>query len=359
MRRTAPRFFLFALPITVLALVAACASSSQETLAQRLATERWEKCRDVAGVTLKEIRPDGQIVVWITGARDKAWQDCERRVAAEQAAAGRAAPADQTFTIAAPMWAPGDEWVYRWEDASGSGTFVWVVDRTLTVGGVEYYVVRAAAREIYYRAEDRALVSEAVDGRVVIRYVPAWLPVAWPLSVGKAWDTHYTENRVTDRQTRDIHTTCRADSQEQVTVPAGRFRAILVVCRNFRDRTVVSRRWYAAHVGQFVREESGARIRELIAYKFGGVTASRSLPATDVIRISDEAQWVLWVEAPVGSDQWSVARIASPRFTARETCEDKARELNDLERSIATMQRSTGEARDQFSCLPDTVDPRP
>ena len=83
------------------------------------------------------------------------------------------------------------------------------------------------------------------------------------------------------------------------------------------------------------------------------------LPRTLALVAMLLVEWVLWVEAPMGSDQWSVARIASPRFTAREACEDKARELNDLERSIATMQRSTGEARDQFSCLPDTVDPRP
>ena len=71
------------------------------------------------------------------------------------------------------------------------------------------------------------------------------------------------------------------------------------------------------------------------------------------------AVWVLWVEEPVGSDQWSVARVAEPRFASRDACEKKADELNDLERSIATMQRSIGDARDQFSGLPDTVDPRP
>ena len=87
-----------------------------------------------------------------------------------------------------------------------------------------------------------------------------------------------------------------------------------------------------------------------------GVRLPRTLALVVMLLL---VEWVLWVEAPVGSDQWSVARIETPRFAARETCENKARELNDLERSIATMQRSTGEARDPFSCLPDTVDPRP
>jgi hypothetical protein len=84
-------------------------------------------------------------------------------------------------------------------------------------------------------------------------------------------------------------------------------------------------------------------------------------PTAQRIRILATAMvvWVLWVEEPVGSDQWSVARVAEPRFASRDACEKKADELNDLERSIATMQRSIGDARDQFSCLPDTVDPRP
>ena len=31
--------------------------------------------------------------------------------------------------------------------------------------------------------------------------------------------------------------------------------------------------------------------------------------------------WVIWVEEPVGSDQWSVAHIPAPRFDTREACE--------------------------------------
>ena len=30
--------------------------------------------------------------------------------------------------------------------------------------------------------------------------------------------------------------------------------------------------------------------------------------------------WVIWVEEPVGSDQWSVALIPAPRFDTREAC---------------------------------------
>ena len=69
--------------------------------------------------------------------------------------------------------------------------------------------------------------------------------------------------------------------------------------------------------------------------------------------------WVLWVEAPAGSDQWSIASIPPSRFDARDECERRARHLNESERAIARMERATGESGDVFSCLPDTVDPRP
>ena len=72
-----------------------------------------------------------------------------------------------------------------------------------------------------------------------------------------------------------------------------------------------------------------------------------------------ECAWVLWVEAPGGSDQWSVANVRQPRFTANEDCQRMAGELNALELSIGEVLGMSGEARDAFSCLPCTVDPRP
>jgi hypothetical protein len=72
-----------------------------------------------------------------------------------------------------------------------------------------------------------------------------------------------------------------------------------------------------------------------------------------------ECAWVLWVEAPLGSDQWSVASIPQTRFLAREDCEQRADDLNAFELTLFKMQGLSGEARDVFSCFPDAVDPRP
>jgi hypothetical protein len=71
------------------------------------------------------------------------------------------------------------------------------------------------------------------------------------------------------------------------------------------------------------------------------------------------ATWVLWVEAPANSDQWSVAAIPQPRFETRDECDRRARNFNETVELVGRMEGTTGDARDVFSCLPDTVDPRP
>lgn len=72
-----------------------------------------------------------------------------------------------------------------------------------------------------------------------------------------------------------------------------------------------------------------------------------------------ECPWVLWVEAPVGSDQWSIASVPQTRFTASKDCQRFADDLNAFELTMHKMHGSSGEARSEFSCLPCTVDPRP
>ena len=74
---------------------------------------------------------------------------------------------------------------------------------------------------------------------------------------------------------------------------------------------------------------------------------------------SAECPWVLWVEAPVGSDQWSVANVPQARFESREDCQKQAEDLGAFDRSLTKMHGGSGQAVDAFSCLPCTVDPRP
>jgi hypothetical protein len=73
---------------------------------------------------------------------------------------------------------------------------------------------------------------------------------------------------------------------------------------------------------------------------------------------SAECPWVLWVETPLGSDQWSVPDTPETRFSEKATCQHRADDLNAF---VATMDRGHrvgGGAHDAFTCVPCTVDPR-
>jgi hypothetical protein len=66
--------------------------------------------------------------------------------------------------------------------------------------------------------------------------------------------------------------------------------------------------------------------------------------------VSAECLWVLWGEAPTGSDQWSIATVPQTRFAAKGDCQRRAEELNAFELAMHRMQRTGGEAHDAYSC---------
>ena len=68
----------FLVAVVLAALAGAGCASMSNTLAQDLAQERWEKCKDVARqVQLKEIRPNGQIrITYFSGEDLRAVNAC-------------------------------------------------------------------------------------------------------------------------------------------------------------------------------------------------------------------------------------------------------------------------------------------
>lgn len=270
-----------------LLLLGACASA-RNTLAQDLAFERWDKCRDEArGINLQRITADGQIWVFYTadhGLQLGSWQACMRQAATEQGQP-RTAPAPAPVVAAVqdqplaslpgalgPTWKIGDEWGYRYEQPAASGTFVWSVDRIESLDTVQHFVIKSGTREIFYRVSDLAFTRETVDGRTVREVSPSdWRIVAFPLQAGKSWEMKYEETRPVDRQTEDIQRKCTVEAEERLTVPAGTFPTFRIVCHNARDGARIITLWYSPEVRHLVREESvlatGRRLRELIQYR--------------------------------------------------------------------------------------------
>ncbi len=278
--------------LTISLLVAGCASTGN-TLSQDVVYAAWDACKregriDV-NITLDRVEPSGRYWLRILGGqtgRQGAFDCVEEKT---RNAAGLApapsqmvvappalpAPVGQVVAsrdVVTPTWQIGDEWAYRYEQPSGSGTYVWSVDRIEPLGSERHYVIKTGTREIFYRVSDLAFTEEHLNGRIVRQITPSdWRSVAFPLFVGKSWDMKYHETRPLEHQTEDIERTCKAEAEESVSVPAGTFQTIRTVCTNKRNNAWVATVWYSPEVRQAVRLEfavtGGRQTRELLAYR--------------------------------------------------------------------------------------------
>jgi hypothetical protein len=145
------------------------------------------------------------------------------------------------------------------------------VDREEVIDGVPHYVIKTGTREIFSRKSDLASTQETVDGAIVVKNTPSRLHFVWPMHVGQTWEQTIQEERPVARQTAERIDTVTVDAEETVSVPAGTFKTLKIVCRNKKTGAIRYEAWYSAEVKHVVmlREnlESGLRIRELIAFK--------------------------------------------------------------------------------------------
>ena len=169
----------------------------------------------------------------------------------------------------APTWKPGDEWSFRWESPTGKGTLVWTVEGEEEIDGIAHYVVRAGSRRSYYVKAALGAHFEKVDGAIAVQLTPP-LAHAWPLQVGKTWESIYKREDPRAGRTQPGYRKCAAVGEETVVVPAGTFVTLHVVCRDSADR-VVFESWYASEPKCWVRERSlqrsGFRTQDLVSYK--------------------------------------------------------------------------------------------
>lgn len=170
---------------------------------------------------------------------------------------------------AVPVWKIGDQWAYRWESPQGQGEYVWTVDRTEVVDGVEQYVIKVGPREIYYRKSDLATTVEMVAGAVETRHVPPRLSFSWPLTPGTLWRQSYTEERGPHRHPHHRAISWQVEAEENTEVEAGTFKTFKVVARHLQDTSIMYEMWFAPEVKQWVQLKehfpSGIRYRELTA----------------------------------------------------------------------------------------------
>jgi hypothetical protein len=299
------------LSVVAVSMAAAGCATIQDTPQQKLVQHWWTECKQPQ-VDLQEIRPDGSYTMVILGgygANAATAKECMDKKVAEytdeqrrQRSSGRANPtgpsvacppntswngfgctsspaqgravavvASPSDSWDVPVWHRGDQWTYRWESPRGQGTFLWSYDRTESVDGTEYYVIKSGEhREIYRRKADLAYLMDTVDGEVVTRHRAPSQYVSWPVTPGHVTEYTTTVERPKSLETNELRITCEVLAHENVVVPAGEFMAAHVACRNMRTGNVTYELWYAPRVKHWVRErrtfDYGVQERELIGY---------------------------------------------------------------------------------------------
>ena len=96
-------------------------------------------------------------------------------------------------------------------------------------------------------------------GKTLAEFKPFTPSLSFPLSVGKRWRGQYTGFTAFNNLVWDGETTCKAEAEEKITVPAGEFNTLRIECENGwrvgpKNGSSHATRWYAPAIGAVVKE---------------------------------------------------------------------------------------------------------
>jgi hypothetical protein len=191
----------------------------------------------------------------------------------------------QEQCIAKPDFRVGDRWVYRRINIFNGEELSRYEDKVTEVGDIQIKVDRTtlSAKD----GKDIGQVGKVTADRSTWttpnsrRYDGNYVALAFPLEVGKTWKNEYKWRR-SDSGTTNFLSPVKVEGWEEVTVPAGKFRALKVVhsghysARNNSyswSGTTAETFWYAPEIRKFVKYEmidqpQGDQIRiELTEYE--------------------------------------------------------------------------------------------
>ena len=179
-----------------------------------------------------------------------------RRWMAVLALAGAvAAPSTAPAQTSAPMEfpPPGTRWIIRTTERTG-GTYLatyTVLEPGALRGQAAFRVSDAVGVQFFERA-GRNWFATVVREKERTGSTPHTGTFAWPLEVGKTWTSTY-QYRDNQRNFRynNVTTSWRVAAEEEVTVPAGRFRALRLEGENNGNRWTT---WYAPAMRIVVKE---------------------------------------------------------------------------------------------------------
>ena len=120
--------------------------------------------------------------------------------------------------------------------------------------------------ESFYTKDVLGLFAYKRRGKVIVKRDAPFQPLTWPLKVGKKWKNVFTMERPQEESSTDFELEVVVAKLEEVTVPAGKFKAFKIEVYNSRSGKLGSEYWYSPKVKWFVKRISyvgrGSRPRE-------------------------------------------------------------------------------------------------
>jgi hypothetical protein len=170
--------------------------------------------------------------------------------------------------VDAPYIRPGSSWTYKVEDSAWSApqmvTLTFMKDDVYKNAGVLAF---GAGSETILYDRDLNFVAVASDGRILREASPSLRSFDFPFYVGKEWRSVFTfQDNQKGLSWTPVEVFWRVKEYDQIEVPAGKFRAFLLVSEPSTNWGIRKEEvWYAPEVGQLVK-----RIRERTAAHYEG-----------------------------------------------------------------------------------------
>ena len=158
--------------------------------------------------------------------------------------------------VDAPYIRPGSSWTYKVEDSTWNApqmvTLTFMKDDVYKNAGVLAF---AAGNETLLYDRDLNFVAVANDGRILREASPSLRSFDFPFHVGKEWRSVFTfQDNQKGLSWTPVEVIWRVKEYDEVSVPAGKFRAFLLESEPSTNWGVKKERiWYAPETKQMIK----------------------------------------------------------------------------------------------------------
>ena len=152
-----------------------------------------------------------------------------------------------------PIWEIGYKWEYEWERPDSSGTLTRKVIREEIFDGIPCFVVKIGALEVFYTKDVLGPVATKKKGNVIWKTNAPIQRVAWPLKVGRKWNAVFKYEKVQEESSTNYDFEVVVAKLEEVTVPAGKFKAFKTEVYFSYSGNLESEWWYSPKVKGYVK----------------------------------------------------------------------------------------------------------